>query len=127
MKKSVLIIGTVGIIVAFVIGLMLGPFLPTDNGLITGDRPHLLGRWKGLGDNPTYSFQFFENGSCISSSYLGNYIVSQDQLVINYHGTSMTAQFFFIRDYNTLALMNINSNTAGGNLEGPYGLIFLRA
>ena len=126
MRNSILIACVVGIIIAFIVGLLLGLFLPRDNGLITGDRPHLIGNWTGLNGNPTYTFQFFENGSCISSSYLGNFIVTQDQLIVNYHGTSMTAQFFFINDYNTLGLMNINSNSADGNLEGPYGLIFQR-
>ncbi|MBE3120631.1 MAG: hypothetical protein IMZ58_00255 [Thermoplasmata archaeon] len=135
MKKQIVIAIIVGIIVTFIVGLLMGWSIPRDNVsitrdnvMLTGERSHLIGSWKGSNSSSTFSLKFFENGSLLFSSYLGNFTVNQDQLILHNQGITMTAEFFFIGDYNTLGLTNIKSSSSFGfgYFGIPYGIILQR-
>jgi hypothetical protein len=140
MKKQIVIAISVGIIITLIAGLSIGWSIPRDNSLLTedrlltgdhllnGDSSHLIGSWKGANSSSSFSLTFFANGSLLFSSYLGNFTVNQDQLICNNHGITLTAEFFFIDDYNTLALTNINSSSSYGfgYFGIPYGIILKR-
>lgn len=134
MKKQIMITIVVSIILILIAGLTIGWSIPKDNNILSGDqildgdRSHLIGRWNGSNYSSTFSLTFFENGSMLFSSYFGNYTVNQDQLVFHNHGITLTAEFFFIHDYNTLALTNINTSAsyAFGYFGVPYGIILQR-
>ncbi len=135
MKTQTIMIIVLGIIVSFAAGLFIGWLAPLDiipsNGehLIAGDRSHLIGSWKGPTGDTTFSMSFYQNGSLLLSRYRGNYTVNQDQLVLNNQGMSISAEFFFIDDYDTLGLRNIQGNTTIplSFFGTPYGIILRRA
>jgi len=103
----------------------------TGEHLIPGDRSHLIGSWKGPTGETTFSMSFFENSSLLFSKYWGNYTVNQKQLMLNDQGISISAEYFFIGDYDTLGLRNIQGNSTALsflNFFGtPYGIILKRA
>jgi len=135
MKKQITMLISLGIIISFAAGLFIGWLLPMDTfkstgeRIILGDRSHLIGSWKGPTGKTTFSMSFFGNGSLLFSSYRGNFTVNQDQLVLHDKGISMSAQYFFIGDYDTLGLRNIKGNSSASlSFFGtPYGIILQRA
>jgi hypothetical protein len=134
MKKQIVIAIIVGIIITLIAGLSIGWSIPRDNSLLTGDyllnedSSHLIGSWKGANSSSSFSLTFFADGSLLFSSYHGNFTVNQDTLICNNHGITLKAEFFFIDDYDTLALTNINcsSDSAFGYFGVPYGIILRR-
>jgi len=135
MKKQIELVISMGMIISFAAGLFIGWLLPIDTfqstgeRILLGDRSHLIGSWKGPTGDPTFSMSFFENGSLLFSSYMGNFIVSQDQLVLHDQGISISAQYFFIGDYDTLGLRHIKGNTSIplSFFGTPYRIILQRA
>ena len=135
MKKQITIVIILGIIISFAAGLFIGWLLPIDTfqstgeRIMLGDRSHLIGSWKGPTDQTTFSMSFFGNGSLLFSSYMGNFTVNQDQLVLHDKGISISAQYFFIGDYDTLGLRNIQGNSTYplSYFGTPYGIILQRA
>jgi len=129
MRKQIIIALVVGIIISFITGFLIGWSIPSDNMMLTGDRSHLIGSWKGADDHSSFSVQFFENSSLLFSSYKGNFTVNQDRLSMNNQGITMTAEFFFIGDYDTVALTNIRSSSGFSYFSyfgSPYGIILRR-
>ncbi len=134
MKKQIVIAILIGIIFTLIAGLSIGWSIPRDNALLTGDHllnedsSHLIGSWKGANSSSSFSLTFFADGGLLFSSYHGNFTVNQDTLICNNHGIRLTAEFFFINDYDTLALTNINSSSdsAFGYFGVPYGIILRR-
>ena len=127
--KNQIVIAIIGMfIITLIVGFFMGLAISKDIVLLTGDRSHLIGSWKGSNSSSSFSLKFFENGSVIFSSYLGNFTVNQNQLICNNHGITLTAEFFFIGDYNTLSLTNLNSSSSYGfgYFGIPYGIILQR-
>ena len=135
MKKQIVMVIILGIIISFAAGLFIGWLIPlniipsTGEQIIPADRSHLIGSWKGPTGNPTFSMSFFENGSLLFSNYKGNYTVNQNQLVLHNQGISISAEYFFIGDYDTLGLRNIQGNSTYplSYFGTPYGIILKRA
>jgi len=128
MKKQMVVIIAVGVIVSFIAGFVLSSLFQSGDGIIQGDRSHLMGAWQGSDSSSSFSLQFYENGSLVFSSYRGNYTVNQNQLVLHNQGITMTAEYVFLNDYNTLGLTNIKSSSSYGfGFFGiPYGIILQR-
>ena len=135
MKKQMVIALIVSIMITLIAGLSIGWSIPRDTSLLTGehlvngDHSYLIGSWKGSNSSSSFSLTFFEDGSLLFSSYHGNFTVNQDKLICYNHGITLTAEFFFIDNYDTLALTNINcsSDSAFGFFGVPYGIILQRA
>jgi hypothetical protein len=135
MKKQITMVISLGIIISFAAGLFIGWLIPlniipsTGEQIVPGERSHLIGSWKGPTGDSTFSMSFFENGSLLFSSYMGNFTVNQDQLVLHDKGISISAQYFFIGDYDTLGLRNIQGNSTFplSFFGTPYGIILQRA
>ena len=132
MKNRVIIIFIVAMfIITLFVGVLMGLSIPKDEKddvLLLGDRLNLIGRWEGANSSSTFSLEFFENGSLLFSSFLGNFTVNQDQLICTSHGITLTAEFFFMDDYHKLVLTDINSSStyAFGYFGVPYGIILRR-
>lgn len=124
----------VSIVITLLAGLSIGWSIPRDTSLLTGehlvngDRSYLIGSWKGANSSSSFSLTFFADGSLLFSSYHGNFTVNQDKLICYNHGIKLAAEFFFIDNYDTLALTDINcsSDSAFGYFGVPYGVILQR-
>jgi hypothetical protein len=135
MKKQIVIVIILGVTLSFAVGLIIGWMVPIDlipstgEHIIPGDRSHLIGSWKGPTEETTFSMSFFENGSLLFSKYRGNYTIDNSQLVLHSLGVSISAEYFFLGDYDTLGLRNIQGGSAfpWSFLGTPYGILLRRA
>jgi len=130
MKKNVIVIAFILMfILSIIVGFFMGLSIPINNLRISGNRSSLLGSWIGSNTSTSFSLRFYENGSLLFSAYRGNFTINQDHLTCHNHGITLTADFSFMNDDNTLVLTNINcsSPSAFGFFGVPYGIILQRA